>query len=434
MVNAGTPGAFSGIGMSSLQQFLTGGAICALAVTAVAPLAHGQEAFERDRNTSVRQRAFEENQAAGIRAGSFLLFPQLDLGVEWNDNIYAASTGETDDTIFTVAPSFNLNSQWSVHQLNLFGSVRNRTFADASDDNTTDWQIGADGRLDVTRDNYFLGNLFTGRLTEPRYSASGPANLREPVEYDLSRAGASFVHTFNRVRGRIGVDFADYNFKDSTLFGGGIFDQDFRDRQETDITGRLDYAVSPDTALFGSVTHRDRNYDQAVPNRDSKGWRYLVGANFDLSTKIRGEVGVGYSTTDYDNAAFRNIDGFAASARVEWFPTELTSVTLTGVRDTIESDVNIASGVETTGFGARVDHSLRRNVILNAGVSYDQDDYKAIDREDDLTQYSVGAEWYVNRVLRANAGFEHRKQDSSGLARNRDFDQNAITVGISLRR
>ena len=112
--------------MSSLNHILTGSAVCALAAAAASP-ATAQIAFDRDHNKSVHERAVEEHMPLGIHTGGFLMLPRLDLGVEFNDNIYAASSAETDDMIFTVAPSVEFDSQWSVHRLNLYGGLASHT-------------------------------------------------------------------------------------------------------------------------------------------------------------------------------------------------------------------------------------------------------------------------------------------------------------------
>ena len=419
--------------MSSLNQLLTGGAVCAMAVAVAAP-AGAQIAYTRDHNKSVRERAYEEHRPLGIRTGGFLLLPQLDLGVEFNDNIYAAATNETDDTIITASPSVALESQWSVHRLNLTGGVTTRNFLDADNDNVVDWRIGADGQIDINRDMYLTGNVFTGQQTESRFSGTGPAALVEPIEFDVTKAGAAFVRNVNRIRATLGADYANYDFKNGRFPGGAVFLQDDRDHEAWDVFGRLDYAISPDTAIFGSVTKRTRSYDLTTLNRDSDGWRYLAGANFDLSAKVRGEIGLGYSTTSYDSPLLQDVDGFSATGRLEWFPTQLTTITIDGLRDTVESDIAGASGVERTGAGIRVDHELRRDIVLNAEVYNDQDSYQAIDRDDDRTRFEVGADWYVNRAVTAGVAYQRFSQNSSGVNKDRDFDVNQVMFTVSLRR
>jgi len=419
--------------MSNRTHLLSGGALCVAAAALAAP-AEAQVAYTRDHNKSVRERAYEEHRPIGIRTGGFLLLPELTLGVEFNDNIYAAAANETDDTIFVANPSATLESQWSVHRLRLFAGAETRTFMDADDDNVVDWRVGADGQIDINRDMYLTGSLFTGQETESRFAGNGPAALVEPIEYEFTTAGLGFVRNVNRIRLGLGANWSTYDFEDGMFPGGAPFEQDDRDHDAWDATARLDYAVSPDTAVFGSVTRRERDYDLDTFDRDSEGWRYLVGANFDITATIRGEVGVGYSTTSYDHPTVADTDGLSASGRVEWFPTELTTITLDALRDTVESDIGGSAAIERTGFGARVDHELRRDIVLGGEVFYDQDEYEVIDRDDDRTRYLVGADWYVNRLLTAGVAWQHFSQESAGVNRDRDFDVNQYMVNITLRR
>jgi hypothetical protein len=417
----------------TFTRIIGGGAVCALAAAAISPAA-AQVAYTRDHNKSVQERAYDEHRPLGIRTGGFLLLPQVSVGAELNDNIYATPANEESDTILLADASAALESQWSVHRLNLFGGVTSRTFMDNDDDNTFDWRIGADGQIDINRDMFLRGYLATGDATEPRYEDSGPASLIEPIEYSFTEAGAAFVRNVNRIRASIGVDFRNFDYEDSTLPGNVNFDQDFRDHDAVDITGRLDYAISPDTAIFGSVAHRTRDYDRDVFDRDSEGWRYLLGANFDITATIRGEVGVGYSTTSYDAPGLTDTDGLALTGRLEWFPTQLTTVTVDGLRDTVDSDVGISSAIERTAFGVRVDHELRRDIILNGYAGTEKDEYETIDRDDDRMRFGLGADWYLNRSLIAGAGYERREQESDGAQRDRDFDVNQFTVKLTFRR
>ena len=85
-------------------------------------------------------------------------------------------------------------------------------------------------------------------------------------------------------------------------------------------------------------------------------------------------------------------------------------------------------------FGVRVDHELRRDIVLNGEVEYDQDDYQSVDRNDDISRGEIGVDWYVNRLVTAGAAFQRTSQNSSGLNRDRDFDVNQLMFTISLRR
>lgn len=426
--------------MVSQRILMTGAGAC-IAIGALAGTAHAQ-AYNRDHNVSVQQRAYDEHAPLGIGTGGFLFFPQLDVGVEFNDNIYAAPTNETSDTILHADVSGRLASQWSRHALNFFGGVQTRTFLDNDDDNAVDWRIGADGRIDIRRELYVRGGANFGHATESRFSGNGPAQLVEPIEYDFQEGEAELVYNVNRIRLGAGVAYGSYDYDNGLVAPATVFDQNDRDNELVDIKGRIDYALSPDSALFGQVVHRTRDYDldsgvangNPILDRDSEGWRYLVGANFDLTSVVRGEVGVGYSETEYDSPALANVDGLAAEARVEWFVTQLTTLTFDASRETTDAGISGAAGIERTTFGVRGDHELRRDIILTGGYRLDQDEYQSFDRDDDRSRLDVGVDWYANRALKFGASYERYDQESSGVQRDRDYTANVFMLKASLRR
>jgi len=90
--------------------------------------------------------------------------------------------------------------------------------------------------------------------------------------------------------------------------------------------------------------------------------------------------------------------------------------------------------VERTSVGARVDHELRRDLILTGGLRYEQDDFVSLDREEDRTAFDAGVDWHANRTLTLGARYERFDQQSSGVDRDRDFDANVFTLRATLRR
>src|SRR5882724_11928034 len=58
---------------------------------AQAPIDQGPPQRQEPDNRTGHQRAAENYDAPGVRVGSFLLFPDLELDETFNDNIYAAS-------------------------------------------------------------------------------------------------------------------------------------------------------------------------------------------------------------------------------------------------------------------------------------------------------------------------------------------------------
>jgi hypothetical protein len=393
--------------------------------------AQAESNFARDRNVAVRERPHPEYEAAGIREGGFLVFPRIEADVEYDDNIFATPTNKTSDTIWRLKPEISAVSQWSRHSLRFSAGLATDGYSQHSSENTTDWNVAADGRLDFAGRANVSGGLSFARLTEPRTSSNqatggafGAGSPAKPVEYDLAMGNIGWTKEFNRLKLGLRGDWSRYDYHDVPLVGGGILDEDLRDRTITALTARSDYAISPATAIFFEVSSNDRKFRVTPPapqlKQDSSGYEVLTGVNFELGHLARGEVGVGYLRQNYKAAGNADISGAGFRGKLEWFPSQLTTVTFRSARSVEDSGVvgltGLTGGYLFTDTGVSIDHELRRNIILNGAVSYTNSDYKQIDRTDNRLLWTVSATYLMNRRVGINAGFSSLHQDSHGTA------------------
>lgn len=421
--------------------FATGMASGAIAAdtkaSAVAGAGAAQTNFSRDRNISVSARPRPDYQAAGIHAGGFTIYPKLTTTFEHNDNIYAAKTGKQDDNVWHVNPELVVASNWNRHSLSAYARGGFNRYSDNSTENTDDYAFGTDGRIDVTRNAQINAGASFSRGTEPRTSPNSPAAAKEPTQFKTTTAYVGASQEFNRLKLSTRLDFTKFNYDDTPKVGGGVVDQDYRDRNVTNLMVRADYAVSPDTALFLEITGNKRDYRQSKPvvtlNRDSDGVQVLAGANFELGALTRGELGVGYIKQNYDDPAAQDLDGFGARAQVEWFPTQLTTVTLTGTRTVEESGDPTIAGYLSNNATLKVDHELLRNVLLSANVSAGKDEYKGIDRDDKNTGAGVSATYLLNRNVGVSLNYSYQKRASSGLKSGAEFETKKVGATLTLQ-
>lgn len=395
-----------------------------LATSFAAPGVAQETSFQRDRNVSVRERRVEGYDALGLRAGAFLLFPWIETGVVWSDNVFATPTDEQSDTVLTLSGAMRAQSQWSRHALEAFVDFAHVEYGDFQDESHSEWGVGADGRLDVARGAWLAAEAARRSLVQPRSDASTPSDALEPVTYVLSTAAVSGSREGGRVRLGADVGWTQYDYEAVRTQFSGLLSQDYRNEEIVYGGVRLDYALSPAVALYGVVRANDRDFEQTpdltdavVENdidRDSSGWDVGLGLDFDLTRTARGHVLLGYLEQDYADPGTATTDGLAMNVWVEWFPTQLTTVTLSADRSINDSAVGEAAGMLTTRFGAQVDHELRRNLIVWGRAGWAMDDYDGIDREDDRTDFGVGADFKFNRLLAARVSFQHFDRSSSG--------------------
>lgn len=394
----------------------------------------GVDNFSRNRNTSVQQRSRPEYESPGLRAGAFLLYPRIEVSAERNDNIYATETNEVDDTIFHVRPEIAIESNWSQNFLSAYARGSINRYMDKEDENKDEYAVGGAGRIDVNRQtNIGFGADYVSGF-ESRMASSAARNAVSPTELDTYQAyvSASRAAGYIKISGRL--DWRGFDYSDGRTALGAVIDQDVRDREVRSATGRVDFAISPDTAFFVQVTGNEREYDIAstalVPNRNSRGTEYLFGTNFEVSALVRGEIAVGYLEQSFDQAVFDDVKGFGGRAQIDWFPSELTTVTLAAGRTVEDTPTTGVGGYLASTASLGIDHELLRNVILNARVTWGRDQYEGIDREDTRLGFYLGGTYLLNRNLGVNATFSSLDTESSGANRDQDFTVNRLAVAL----
>jgi hypothetical protein len=378
--------------------------------------------FARDQAVSVTQRPHPGYDPVGVGVGGFTLFPKLTANGEYNDNIFATTENQVADGISQITPEIDLASNWSRHSLFVYARGTFSQYWQNSNQNTDDFAVGARGQLDVLRTARINAGVALARVTESRTAATSEG-VTFPIQSNDTSIYLSATKEFDRLRLSARADWLRFRYIETP----GNPSQADRDRDLTIGTVRADYAVSPDTALFVEVAANDRSYRlssspivNGVPefpgfmNRDSHGVQLLAGANFQLGTLVRGELGFGYLTQHYKDSSFADVNGPGARVQFEWFPSELTTFTFTGSQSVEDAGIVGAASYLSTNIGLQVDHELLRNLVLTANLSHGKDDYRGIDRQDKRFIAGFGATYKMNHAVAWTLGYNHYKQDSTG--------------------
>jgi hypothetical protein len=410
-------------------------------IAAVAPLPAFAQAganFERDKNVGVTDRARPDYDAAGIPVSSFILLPKLDVTAQYDDNIYATETNAVDDFIVQMQPSVAIKSQWSRHELDaLVHSSINRYISHDTED-TADYGGALNGRLDILAGTYLNAKASYDLLTEPRESDSFSRNTISPIQYTLWDVGATAVNQFNRLQVSLSADLNRYHYYNGVDASNAPVLENDRNVENVSQTLRADYAINPDTAVFVSASHNQQDYTAQPPvvisDRNGIGYELLGGVNFQVTNLIQGEFSAGYLTEQYNHVIGQNYSNVAFHSLFHWYPTELTTVTVKADRVANNSQDQFSAGYITTGGSLAVDHELRWNVILNLLASYNEDNYRGIDRVDDRWSASVGGTYLLNRNLGLALRFSHDDVNSLGLDRYISFQDNKAMLSLILQQ
>lgn len=373
-------------------------------------------------DASVRERQRADYDPLGMRLGAFMLNATLDLGIATSDNIFAEEVTPESDVIFIAAPSATLTSNWSRHALVFGAGIQRATYQDFSNENATTGYANVSGRLDIGSRSLIRGLAGLANAVESRTDPDALI-FGEPVEVDSTVLSLGAEHRFTRFRVSGDVTRTDWDYS------GGPFSQDFRDNEQTAFTGRVQFDFTPRLGGIFEARVDERDYSDPTTN-DSDGVAYLAGVGINFTDVLQGEVLAGVFDRDYDNGDTNS--GTAVSANLVWYLTRLTNVTFSASRQGEDVSGNVSSPFTADRYGVRVDHELRRNIILAAGVSGGKFSYEAIDRDDTFYGGFVGADYLVNRRVVLYGTYNYNQVDSEGVDRYRDFEANAFRVGVRL--
>lgn len=393
-----------------------------------APPASAQEG----EGTTVSGRERPNYDALGIQVSSFLLYPSLTLGTDYNDNIYSEKNHKTDDVIFTVTPAVTLQSDWNNHALGIEASATIFRYFDESNEDVEDYEIAANGRYDIQRNTALNGGLGFSKEHEERGSPDD-ADGRDPTIYHIFGGQFGLSHRFNRLWTDVIQEARYLNYNDTPAQGGGDINNDDRDRMEYTTRMRLGYDFHPDASAFFQTSFNREHYDQKRDDqgfkRDSYAYALDVGTSFDLTGVIFGEVFAGIQQEFYDDSAFGSSSVRPSfGAGLDWNVTRLTTVTFDSSSTFEETTVTDASSVWAWDNTIGVNHELRRNILLDSSFGYRREDYLNTSRVDDVFDFTFGATYMMNRFIHLSADYNFK--DRSSTEGGEDYTENIIGINV----
>lgn len=394
--------------------------------------AQEEDFFVRDKYVAVTERPQPAYDPVPMRAGAFELRPELHAEVSSRSNLFATAEDEVDDVVLIAAPSVSARSSWSRHALNVEANVRHREYLDVGSESNTNYGARVDGRIDASSKLNLVAAVRAARVNESRASAAAVLDALEPTEIDEAGLSLGANYESNRVRLSVEGSIDEFDYNDAELSDGEVFEQDFRDREDARLRARLSIAASRDAALFIEAEQIQRDFDSpadpALFNRDSEGTIVRVGANFELPVLLRGDVAIGHQSYEFDDERVTDFDGLSINANLQWFVTQLVTISGGASRSVEDPGLLNSAGVEVTSWGVKADYEARRNLLLFASANFGNFDFGNIDREDDRWTGSIGATYKLNNNVWVETSLSHTDQDSN----IQDFKDTSISVALKL--
>ena len=402
-----------------------------------AGVAHAQSLYDRSENVPVTSRPNPEYDALGYHVGGFTAYPRISLSGTYDDNIFGQPNG-VSGAIFTATPSVDFDSNWSRHALNFNLRYERDQYLDHSTESSNELSLSSSGRLDIDRSSAANFVFNVARLTEARTAPDSVGGLREPVRYDVVTTSGEIYREFNRYRVEAEVGNNFYSFFNSRLFNGALYPEYLRDENATYERFRASYAYDPNIAFFAQVTPNQSQFLHrpldGSGSFNSNGYAILGGVNFQLTHLLTGDAGIGYYSQSYNARNISDISGLAYNVTLRYFPTQLVTVTGHADHSISASAIPGTPASDVDSFSLRADYELRRNIIISPEADYSRYRYPGTSRDDDRFGASLNATYLVNRNIGVTASYAFIRQSTSGGFGGTNFDDNRISLTLTLQR
>ncbi len=374
---------------------------------------------------TVLSRARPATDYQGVHAGGFLIQPRLAESAGYDDNAIGAAHGR-GSALFDTSASIAANSLWSRNALGAYLAVDNHAYPSLSRQGYTDWTAAIGGALDIGRARVTGGyshlslNQTARTLDSPQLDAPGAYSIDTfRTDATIPAGRFTFIPAFT---------VSDYRFQNVSIAGVPT-SQALRDRVEFESSLTLRYAVAPLRSFVVALRETEIRHTEApagVPSTDSHGVTVLAGVDFASSAVWHVSALAGIQARSYVSGAYSSDTAPVAEVNVVWQPTGLTTVTGTLDRRIEDAAEEGFVSYTLTSANLRVDHELRRDVLLGAHASYDNLAYGHGGGTTSLAGGGASVTWLTNRNLHITGSFDHVTK----TARSGGYDDNIMMLKL----
>ncbi len=361
-----------------------------------------------------------------LRLGNTILYPSLSVFTGYDSNLFSTSSGAQSVLRTEIAPRLDVAFDGAHSKFRAQAYANARFNSRYTSEDRTAFGVNASLEQSLDSRDKLDGELRFDRAFMRRADPEVNRLLLRPALFNSLSARLGFTHQ----QGRLTVSLH------GTVQNISYLDPGEAERELTSyqIPLRVAYAISPRSAIFveAYVNRRDARlpFDRSGVDRDLTTFGALAGISFDLSDRLRGEIGVGGFNASPDGS-LPAFSGVAFNGRLRWSPMPRTAVMLNAFRGDVATVQSGATGRIDTRVNLRVDQEIRHNLLGWIDVGYRGTTYRGnLNRKLDTVFVSGELEYLASRTVSvfANVLYEHR---SANRPLDR-FDQTVAGVGIRL--
>jgi hypothetical protein len=348
--------------------------------------------------------------AAPIKVGSLKIYPVLEVGEKYNDNIFEQESVKTSSWITTVDPLVTVVAEKGANHFEASYRLSSGTYHSSHTDDYIDHfaginiAFGLTKRLDIkawadySKTHNTRGTTFTGTPTGPNKD-----------KYHETEAGAEVSYG---VRARIDVK-GEYTSK---RYDNNRAKTQKRDLDTTDGRVALSFPLAPKTrgVLEVRYKHLDFKFFSATRNDDSNEQRYFAGLDWDATAKTSGAVRLGYLQKDFSNPLFSTNSLFSWELDIKWAPKSYSRWKLATSSMPQVSDGSDAYTLNTGG-ELSWKHEWSSRFSHTAYIGYEEKKYQevTVPRMDRETTAGLSLDYQLFRWLALGAGYDFTNRNSN---------------------
>lgn len=378
--------------------------------------------------------------------GNLTFYPVLNVGMGYSNNLFN-SDGDKKDSLFTTARAGGgVQGENRGHLYGLEYTAERYWYEDSDvpdDDEISQRAVGYWGTSFDVRNNLDLGVEYLDSY-DPRGQDDPLRDIRDtttdenPDTWTQLSYGAIYGYGAPGARGRIELGACE------TCRRYDNNDQEYRDRDITDLGATLFVQATGRTEAFVQVVYSDFNYQDGSTgdpaegrNLDSEEWRYMLGASWLASEAITGIVRVGAVKKEFKDPVRgnSNYDELTWDAVLNWTPTTRDNLALGYFRapqeplvweqDELQDDF-----VETEQLSLDWSHQLREDLVFDVGGYVGSADWKPSGRNDDLWGATAGLRFNLPRWGSVGLAYFHRERNSSDPVH--DYSDDGIIINFNI--
>jgi hypothetical protein len=364
----------------------------------------------------------QEIGTQGLHAGTFWITPELDSSNGYDSN--ASAQAKAGPSLFTRNQAdITARSDWGRDSLYGYASLDDTRYAAEPQQDTTDATILGRGTVALDRGvaTLLLSHL---QLNETPRDLDLPT-LRTPAPYSVDAARASYAEDLGPLTITPVMDYERWRY--TNVSQQTLTYQD-RDVLVGGMTGQ--YQVADGRRLLIVLRGVENLYvtpQPGVPSRNAVGIDALAGVE-DQEGPLRLRILAGYQQRSFAAGAGKPLVGPIVEATAIWRPTGLTTVSGSLLHTIADSALPNVSVDTLTEAQLEIDHELRRDIILQAGVRSDAYAYPQDAGSATLYSSSLGATWLVNRHVRLGLSYAYARRNSAGSS----FDESIVQLQLHL--